>query len=205
MAEQKIVIVNYGMGNLGSISNMIKKVGYRSEISSDIDVIRSATKLILPGIGAFAKGISNLNKFNLIDVLNEKVIGEKTPILGICLGMQLMTKYSEEGNVKGLNWIDADVKLFELDDLKVPHMGWNVVEQTKKSELFIESKEDKRFYFVHSFYVSCSYSDDILTKTPYGIDFVSSFEKGNVYGTQFHPEKSHKFGMNLIKNFIEKI
>lgn len=198
-----ITIIDYGMGNLGSIANMIKKVGHKSIITSDIEEIKKARKLILPGVGAFDNGMKHLKDSGLIEVLNKKVLIEKTPILGICLGMQLMTNSSEEGKLAGLGWIDAQAKKFVSDELKIPHMGWNIVKHKKTSKLFDENGTEKRFYFVHSYCVSCNNKDDILTTTPYGHDFISSFEKENIIGVQFHPEKSHKFGMNLIRNFVE--
>jgi glutamine amidotransferase len=198
-----ITIIDYGMGNLGSIENMIKKIGYKSITTSDIEKIKSAKKLILPGVGAFDNGTKNLKEYGLIDILNQKVLIDKIPILGICLGMQLMTKSSEEGNLKGLGWVDAQAKKFISDKLKIPHMGWNIVTHKKNSKLFDELESEKRFYFVHSYCVSCNNQDDILTTTPYTYDFVSSYEKDDIIGVQFHPEKSHKFGMNLIRNFVE--
>jgi len=199
-----IVIIDYGMGNLGSIANMLKKIGYKSIITSDIEEIKKSKKLILPGVGSFDNGIKNLKDLGLLEVLNQKVIEEKTPVLGICLGMQLMTNSSEEGNLDGLGWIEAKSKKFVSDSLKVPHMGWNVICQQKESNLFDETKNEKRFYFVHSYFVECHNVEDILTTTSYINEFVSSFEKENILGVQFHPEKSHKFGMRLIKNFVER-
>jgi len=197
-------IIDYGMGNLGSIANMIKKVGHKSIITSDLEEIKNATKLILPGVGSFDNGMRNLAELGLIEVLNQKVLVEKTPILGICLGMQLMTKSSEEGNLAGLGWVDAQTKKFVSDILKIPHMGWNIIKHQKESKLFDEMESEKRFYFVHSYYVDANQKEDILFVTPYGHDFVSAFERENITGAQFHPEKSHKFGMSLIKNFVEK-
>lgn len=203
-----IVIINYNLGNPGSILNMLKKIGHNAIITSNIDEISKATKIILPGVGAFDNGVSNLKELGLFDLLNKKVIEEKIPILGICLGMQLMTLSSEEGKEKGFGWINAVTKKFNFEksdlNLKIPHMGWNMVKIQKKSKLFSGMEEqENRFYFVHSYAVKCLDKHDILTITFYGYDFVSSFEKENIIGVQFHPEKSHKFGMQLLKNFIE--
>jgi len=202
-----IVIIDYGLGNLGSIQNMLKKIGERSIISADISDIKNAEKLILPGVGAFDNGIKNLQKMGLIPLLNKKVLLSKIPILGICLGMQLFTRKSEEGQLAGLGWIDAKTIRFKFNDEKIkpkiPHMGWNTIKIKKESSLFTDMREDIRFYFAHSYYVVCDHEQDILTETHYGFDFVSSLEKNNIMGVQFHPEKSHKFGMKLLKNFTE--
>jgi glutamine amidotransferase len=202
-----IVIVDFKMGNLGSISNIIKKVGHSSIISSDIETIKKASKIILPGVGSFDKAMQNLNELKLIEILNEKALIEKVPFLGICLGMQLLTNQSEEGNVRGLGWIDAEVKKFELSefpDLKIPHMGWNEVEIPSQHPLCDELYEKSRFYFVHSYYVTCKKKENILMRTQFGRPFDSAIHNNNILGVQFHPEKSHKFGMKLFKNFIEK-
>jgi len=203
-----IVIIDYGMGNLGSVQNMFKKVGYKSIISSDMDVINQATKLVLPGVGSFDYGMKKLDALGLTSVIKRKVIEKKTPILGICLGMQLLTLRSEEGEEKGLGLIDAEVKRFDFEmeykDLKVPHMGWNIA--TIKKETILTNNmldQENRFYFVHSFYVKCKYTEDVLMGTEYGHGFDSGFNHENIYGVQFHPEKSHKFGMQLMKNFSE--
>lgn len=198
-----VVIIDYGLGNLGSIANMIKKIGYKSETSSDLNKIKNADKLILPGVGSFDKAMQNIEALGMVSLLNERVINEKVPILGICLGMQLMTKYSEEGRRHGLGWIDAQTTKFISPNLKIPHMGWNIIKHKKSSKLFDEFESEKRYYFVHNYYVEANQNDDILTTTPYTHNFVSSFEKGNIIGCQFHPEKSHKFGMTLLKNFLE--
>lgn len=204
-----ITIIDYNMGNIGSIINMFKKLGIDSICTNDKDKIKSAEKLLLPGVGHFKNGMKELEKSGLIELLNFKVLEEKTPILGICLGMQLMTNFSEEGNCKGLGWVDSEVKKISFDDpsLKIPHMGWNKVKLNKEHQLLNNLEEDSRFYFVHSYAVKCNCESDILTYTHYGNDFVSSFQKENILGVQFHPEKSHKFGMQLLKNFanIKKV
>ena len=202
-----IVIVDYKMGNLGSVSNIIKKIGHTSIVSSDIEVISQATKIILPGVGSFEKAMSNLKELGLVNVLNEKVIQQKTPTLGICLGMQLLTNSSEEGNVQGLGWIDANTVKFQLSEfpeLKIPHMGWNEVDFPQAHYLCENYHEKPRFYFVHSYHVVCENDENKLMTTKHGIEFTSAIVKENIMGVQFHPEKSHKFGMNLFKNFIEK-
>lgn len=199
-----ITIVDYGMGNLGSIANMIKKAGHSSCITSDPSKIKDASKLILPGVGSFDNGMRNLEALELIPVLNQKALEEKTPVLGICLGMQLMTQSSEEGVLPGLGWVDAKTKKFQSNTLKIPHMGWNTIRHHKSSALFDELESEKRYYFVHSYYVECRDSQDILATTRYTHDFTSAFEKGNIIGVQFHPEKSHTFGLKLLKNFAER-
>lgn len=201
-----IVIVDYGTGNVQSILNMLRRIGIDSaEISAEIKKIEEADKLILPGVGAFDFGMANLEKSGLIPVLNKKVIDQKVPILGICLGMQLMTRRSEEGSLPGLGWIDADTIRFHfegsVDKRKIPHMGWNTVHISKENRIFPEKQDEFRFYFVHSYHVVCNNKDDILTVTEYGYDFISSFQKDNIVGVQFHPEKSHKFGMKVMSNF----
>lgn len=198
-----IVVVDYNTGNMGSIVNMIKKIGYRAITSSNVDEIEVADKIILPGVGSFDQGIKNLKNLGILEVLSDKVIQKKTPVLGICLGMQLMTKKSEEGTLSGLGWIDAEVRKFQSEVLKVPHMGWNTARLEKQSKLFSDTVNEKRYYFVHSYYVRCNNMDDILTSTEYTHNFVSAFEKDNIIAVQFHPEKSHKFGMELIRNFVE--
>jgi glutamine amidotransferase len=201
-----IVIVDYNVGNLGSILNMLKKIGSPAVISSKSDTILQADKLILPGVGAFDNGMSKLHEFGLIPVLQNKIKNNRTPVLGICLGMQLMTNGSEEGKLPGLGWIDARTTRFKHDpskNIKVPHMGWNTIIQKKESQLFYKMQADPRFYFVHSYHVVCNRESDVLTVTSYGYDFVSSFQQGNIFGVQFHPEKSHNFGMILLKNFAE--
>ena len=202
-----ITIIDYGLGNLGSIKNMLKKVGAESEITTDLDKISNASKLILPGVGSFDNGMINLEEMGLLTILNKKILEDKTPILGICLGMQLFTNKSEEGVKKGLGWIDAKTTKFNtsLAEKKhtIPHMGWEFMEQCKGSKLLEGMYDESKYYFVHSYYVTCNDSNDILLKTNYIHDFVSAFERDNIIGVQFHPEKSHKFGMKLFKNFVE--
>lgn len=201
-----ITIVDYGLGNLGSIRNMLKKVGFDSIIASDAAAIRNASKLLLPGVGAFDAGMRQLHNSRLIPILEERVFREKVPLLGICLGMQLLARRSEEGTLPGLGWIDADVVRFNFEagsPLKVPHMGWNVVRPKKPSFLLPGIEEEERYYFVHSYYVRCDKAEDVLLTADYGHTFDAAFSCDNITGVQFHPEKSHKFGMRLLRNFAE--
>ena len=204
---QKIVIIDYGMGNIGSIVNMFKYLGIDALVSSDKEIISSADKLILPGVGNFDRAVENINSLNLDDTIKEMALVKKVPFLGICLGMQLMCKESEEGKLVGLSLVDAVVKKFNFpkdSNLKVPHMGWDYDDIQKESTIMNDLDNRSKFYFVHSYFVSCEDVSDVLTYTTYGKEFVSSFEKDNIIGVQFHPEKSHRYGISLFKNFINK-
>ena len=199
-----IKIINYGMGNIGSLSKAFKRVGVNSEVVSDLENIRETDKIILPGVGHFGRAMVNLKSQDLIQPLNYLVNSRKIPIFGICLGMQLFAKGSEECNCEGLGWIDADVKKIEVtDSLKVPHMGWNIIRNKKESEIIKNSdyNSSTSFYFVHSYYMDCYDKESILFTTNYDFEFCSGVEKDNIFGVQFHPEKSHKSGLSLIKSF----
>jgi len=198
-----ITIVDYGMGNLGSVFNMFKKIGVASKITSDLEEIKTATKLLLPGVGSFDKAMQRINTSKIKEVLDYKVLTEQTPILGICLGMQLLTNSSKEGIEKGLGYINASAKKFSFEDnkMKIPHMGWNLVHKSTKSKLTDGFIQESRFYFVHSYYVEVENQENSILKTNYGLEFDSAIQHENVYGAQFHPEKSHKFGMKLLENF----
>lgn len=201
-----IVIIDYGIGNLASVLNMFKKIGVSDVcISKDEAIIANATKLLLPGVGAFDAGMNNLEQSHLIPLLNKKVLEEKVPVLGICLGMQLLTKRSEEGVKTGLGWIDAETVKFNLNPalkLKVPHMGWNYIKVRIQNPL-IDMQSKNRFYFVHSYYVKCFDESQSLATSNFGIDFTCMVNKDNIYGAQFHPEKSLKFGMKVLENFAK--
>ena len=204
--SKKIVIIDYGMGNLHSVFNKFRRMGYISEISSDKEVIKSADKLILPGVGHFAKGMRNLEEKGLIDVLNDKVLHKKTPIFGICLGMQLFSEYSEEGDCRGLGWINAKTVRFRIDDkikYKIPHIGWNTVNIVNKAGIDDFLTDEDFFYFVHSYHIQCRDMTDVWMTSRYEFEFISAIKKNNIFGTQFHPEKSHDTGFNLLKKFIE--
>ncbi len=199
-----IAIIDYGMGNIASILNMFKRIGNREVIlTKDADQIEKADKLLLPGVGAFDNGMRNLYQSGLIPVLNKRVLNDKIPVLGICLGMQLLTRSSEEGVEKGLGWIAADTLKFSFPDnpeLKVPHMGWNYITVKRKSPL-INTDGRKKFYFVNSYYVKCDNPQDVLATCDYGFEFTCMVQNNNIFGAQFHPEKSHKFGMELFEHF----
>lgn len=199
-----ITIVDYGMGNLGSIQNMFKRIGIKTIATNDLDVIAKAQKLLLPGVGAFDAAMKKINASGFRSLLDHKVLVEKVPILGICLGMQILTRGSEEGIEKGLGWIEADAQKFpSAANLKVPHMGWNLVVPTRKSELTEGLPSESRFYFVHSYYVRVDHDEDSILRTSYGLTFDSAIQHDNIFGAQFHPEKSHRFGMQLLSNFAK--
>jgi len=203
-----ITIIDYKAGNVRSIQNMLKKIGVKSIISGKVEDVENAEKLILPGVGSFDYGMEQLENSELIPVLYKKVLEDKTPILGICLGVQLFTKRSEEGQKNGLGWFDAETVAFDNsklpDSYKIPHMGWNEIIAKKDSKLFNNMPENPpRFYFVHSFHLKANNSKDVLAVSNYGYDFVVGFENENIIGVQFHPEKSHKFGMQVLRNFVE--
>jgi len=204
--SRNIAIINYGMGNLHSVKRKIDKLNANSVITSNPNKIMESDKIILVGVGHFNMALKNLSKFNLIEPLNEAALIKKIPILGICLGMQLMAKKSEEGNVKGLGWIDADIKKIIVNDTfkyKVPHVGWNTISITKESKLMKGISNFSEFYFVHSYY--CKTYDNSLTlnETKYSSTFTSAIEKGNIFGVQYHPEKSHDKGNQILSNFLK--
>lgn len=199
-----IVIVDYMMGNPGAVKNMVRKAGAESIISHKKDDLYRANKIILPGVGSFDQGMIKLKQLGLIDILSRQK-DKNVPILGICLGMQLLSLGSEEGSMEGLGWVKASFKKFAFDsskNIKVPHMGWNIVRPQTKSELFPDCEQPKRFYFVHSFYAVMENEFEAIAHTNYGLTFVSAFKKNNIFGVQFHPEKSHKYGLELMRNFL---
>lgn len=199
------VIIDYGMGNLQSVKKKLQRLGVDAEITNDPAKIVGAFKLFLPGVGHFSKAIQNLKSLHLYDALNEAVLVKKTPILGICLGLQLMAKHSEEGDVEGFGWFDAEVVHFKIQNqlkYKIPHMGWNSVRILKQSALVEDIPESQEFYFVHSYHIKSNNQEDVLATTEYEYPFVSALQKDNLYGVQFHPEKSHDIGEKMLANFL---
>jgi imidazole glycerol-phosphate synthase subunit HisH len=201
-----IIIIDYLMGNLRSVHNKFKRMNFECIISSKRDEIEKAEKLILPGVGHFRYGMEKLKNLGLIDLLNKKIIVDRTPILGICLGTQLFCKHSQEGDCNGLGWINAEVVKFNVSDklkYKVPHIGWNDVKIMHSNKLDKVPSYQDQFYFVHSYHIKCNNPSDVWMTTTYDYEFVSAVHRDNIFGTQFHPEKSHNVGFELLKKFAE--
>jgi glutamine amidotransferase len=199
-----IGVIDYGVTNLGSMLNMLRRVGAKAEGVTTPEQLMRATKLILPGIGHFDNGVAALAERGFVDALKSRVGGDGIPMLGVCLGMQLLGIGSEEGSAAGLGLINAFSRRFELppeSGLRVPHMGWNVLTPRRADGVLGELAPNARFYFVHSYHVVCEDPDDVLATADYGSPFTAALHRGNVWGVQFHPEKSHKFGMRLLANF----
>lgn len=203
--SNKIAVLDYGMGNIGSILNMLHHIGVKADVATEPEHIDNANKIILPGVGHFDRAMKNLIMSGMADALKHAVINRGLPILGICLGMQLMCKSSEEGLIEGLGFLNAHARKIKVDNfgLKVPHMGWNKVSIRRNGTILGDLNEfSSRYYFVHSYCVSCEDPEDIIGVTNYGIKFVSAFQHKSIIGVQFHPEKSHRYGMQLLNNFI---
>ena len=206
-----IKVLDYGMGNTASILNMIRKAGGQAELCSNPKELDLATMIVLPGVGAFDNGIEKLTNSGLLETLKQKVLEDKVPFLGVCLGMQLLFEKSEEGQLPGLGWIKGNVIRFDFSDLqldkslKVPHMGWNMVHPKTYNNLYAGLEEEARYYFVHSYHVNCVNPLDILATANYGYEFTCSIRHENIWGAQFHPEKSHRFGVQFFKNFLKEI
>lgn len=200
-----ITVIDYGAGNIGSVLNMIKHVGGKSEVARDAAGVLAARKILLPGVGSFDNAMTRLAALGLVEPLKQRA-REGIPFLGICLGMQLLANGSEEGTMAGLGLIAGQVRRFRFDReaaaLKIPHMGWNRVTPVVPHALTQSLGDDARFYFVHSYYFDCENAEDVLLQSEYGLSFTSGVQRGNVLGLQFHPEKSHRYGMQLIKNFV---
>ena len=203
--KEILAIVDYGMGNLNSVKKKLDRLKVASKITSNPKEIINAEKIILVGVGHFAKAMKNIQELGLLEVLNEVAIIKKKPVLGICLGMQLMANDSEEGNTEGLGWINANVRKMKVNDtlkFKVPHMGWNKIIKSKESALMKGIPKSTEFYFVHSYYFQSNETSDVLNETEYSFKFTSAIEKDNIFGVQYHPEKSHDAGEVLLNNFI---
>lgn len=204
-----IAVIEYGMGNVGSIINMLKKIGADAVLSSDIHVLQKADKLILPGVGSFDVGMQRLRKAGFIELINEHAIDKKKPLLGICLGMQMLGRNSEEGIEVGLSLIPFDNKRFVFEKgtkLRIPHMGWDIAETVKDNVPLTEGlASSQRYYFVHSYHAVCDSEENVLMNCDYGYLFTAAVMKSNVFGVQFHPEKSHRFGMAMMENFARMV
>ena len=201
-----IAVLDYGAGNVGSVIRMIERAGGSAQRISSPDEVLVAKKLLIPGVGAFDYGMAKLASRELIPALNTVAHETRIPVFGICLGMQLMCRSSGEGALPGLGWIDAEVRRFtasEIGGLRVPHMGWNTLRIVRENPLISFGDEEKRFYFVHSYKVCCNDPADPIALTRYGEEFVSAFQRHNIFGMQFHPEKSHRFGLALMRGLLE--
>ena len=216
-----IAVIDYNMGNVWSVLNMLKKLSQPALLTRNREHISEADGIILPGLGSFDRGIANIHELDLYNVLNECALTRKVPILGICLGMQLLTERSEEGSLPGLGWIPSHTKRFNFGgtgtpDLKVPHMGWNYVKLARSydsgnldlaARLFVGTEDgpSQRYYFTHSYHACCYNSSDVLATCTYGYEFAAAIGRGNIVGTQFHPEKSHRYGLKLLGNFARHV
>ena len=203
-----ITIIDYGVGNIFAFQNVYKRLNIPTKIAKNISDLASAKKIILPGVGAFDYAMHRLNTSGMREKLDELVLEKKVPVLGICVGMQMMGNKSDEGVMEGLKWIDADILKFDENLIKqrtkLPHMGWNDVVVTKNNILFNELDENAIFYFLHSYYFKCHQQNDVIATTEYGISFTSAVNVNNIFGIQFHPEKSHRYGEQLLNNFAIK-
>lgn len=200
-----IAIIDYGLGNIGAFANAYDKLNIPVLIARTTDDLKKATRVILPGVGAFDHAIELLEKSGMRTTLEELVLRRHLPVLGICVGMQILANSSEEGTLPGLGWIAGEVKKIDASKLvhntHLPHMGWNDVQPIRKSNLFQNLEHDARFYFLHSYFFQCKKNEDVLALTDYGGRFASAVNAANIYGVQFHPEKSHQWGIQLLKNF----
>lgn len=202
-----ITIIDYGLGNIKAFANVYGRLNIKINIARSASEIKNATKLVLPGVGAFDYAMSQLNNSGIREALEDQVINHKVPVIGICVGMQMMAKSSDEGTLPGLGWFDAEVKLFDTTQIpyktRLPHMGWNTLCLVGKNRLLDQLSHESRFYFLHSYYFDCNQPKDVIAKTEYGIEYASAVNKGNIYGIQFHPEKSHQNGIQLLHNFAK--
>jgi len=202
-----ITIIDYGLGNIKAFANVYERLNLKINIAHNASEINNATKLILPGVGAFDYAMSQLNNSGMREALEDQVINHQVPVIGICVGMQMMAISSDEGTLPGLGWFDAEVKLFDTTKIpyktRLPHMGWNTLSLVGKNRLLDQLSDESRFYFLHSYYFDCKHPEDVIAKTQYGIEYTSAVNKENIYGIQFHPEKSHQNGIQLLHNFAK--
>jgi glutamine amidotransferase len=202
-----IALVDYGLGNIQAFANIYNRLNLPVTIAGSADVLAQADKIILPGVGAFDWAMARLNSSGLRETLDDLVVNQKKPVLGICVGMQMMARRSDEGDLRGLGWLDAEVKKFDMANsnqrTRLPHMGWNDVSATGFGDIFRGMEDGSRFYFLHSYYFAPAHAEDVLGRTDYNGSFASAVREGNVFGVQFHPEKSHRWGVQLLKNFAE--
>jgi glutamine amidotransferase len=202
-----ITIIDYGLGNIRAFVNVYERLNIKTKVAHKAEDIKEATKIILPGVGAFDYAMSQLNASGMRDELEKQVLENKIPVIGICVGMQILAKSSEEGRLPGLGWIDGKVKQFDMSlipyQTRLPHMGWNSMIPVKKNELLAGFNGQARFYFLHSYYFECENKEDIISTTEYGVVYASAVNRENIYGIQFHPEKSHSNGIQLLHNFAK--
>ena len=200
-----ITIIDYGLGNIRAFVNVYERLNIKTKVAHNAEDIKDATKIILPGVGAFDYAMKQLNASGMRDELDNKVLGEKIPVIGICVGMQILANSSEEGILPGLGWIDGEVKLFDTTKIphktRLPHMGWNNINPVNGHDLLNGLDAQSRFYFLHSYYFVCHNENEIISTTEYGISYASAVNRENIFGIQFHPEKSHSNGIQLLKNF----
>lgn len=202
-----ITIIDYGLGNIKAFVNVYEQLNIQTTVARKASDLKKASKIILPGVGAFDFAMSQLNKSGMKEAIEEKVFKDEVPILGICVGMQMLAKSSDEGELGGLGWINGTVKKFDASKLifkaKLPHMGWNTIESFRENPLLKGFNGDSRFYFLHSFFFECENDEYKIATTDYGVTFASAINKDHIYGIQFHPEKSHSNGMQLLNNFAQ--
>lgn len=204
-----IAVVDYGIGNVSSIVNMLKKIGVTAALANKVEELEAADKIILPGVGSFDAGMRKLNNSGLVEAIKKHAIIDEKPLLGICLGMQMLGRRSEEGSEEGLSLIPFENKRFDFNDrkeLKIPHMGWNIVSIELENDPVVQNLGPvQRYYFVHSYHAVCDKEENVLMRCEYGYSFTAAVKNGNIYGFQFHPEKSHKFGMALLESFARRV
>jgi glutamine amidotransferase len=202
-----ITIIDYGLGNILAFANIYKRLNVAVAVAKNASELSRATKLILPGVGAFDHAVSLLQQSGMRETLDEMVLGRAIPVLGICVGMQILAAGSEEGRLPGLGWIDGEVRKFDVASspqaVRLPHMGWNDVKPVAPSPLFAGLETDARFYFLHSYYLQCGRDENVLAQAEYGTTFCCAVRSNGIFGVQFHPEKSHRYGTRLLKNFAE--